>query len=540
MRISQSDGALAGFAAADQIQLQLLGQGGGERFGGEQGDRHQPHRAVGIGGVRLQRLRRHAAFVGAEGHHVLQVAARHPTGELVQRGPHRKARAQQLDRVEQRAGHGQARLGGGRHQRLQVRGDVRGQFGRLVAGQGGAAARCRRRDLRSPAPRAGRAAVSYPRARNPFGKDPTSLASAPRDALNRRARMRATCGLSPRRQRGLALQTHPGPDFFSTWTTSQRRVGVIGGVRIPFCRNNTSYAEVGNFGMSVKVLGVAGGAFGLHGVELGEVALGAVIRHSSEWNLAREVVLSSGLAPTTPGITTARACGTSLDNAIIIANKIAAGQIEAGIAGGSDTTSDVPIVYGERLRKRLLAMNRAKTPMDKLKTALRGFSFGELKPSFPGVAEPRTGMSMGQHCEKMAREWHISREAQDQLALDSHRKLAAAYEAGLFDDLVVPFRGLQARRLPAPGQHAGKAGHAQAGLRQELRPRHADRRQLHRPVRWRRRRAAGHRGLGGRARPEGAGLVPRRRGGRGGLRAWRRPADGARRWRCRACSTAMA
>lgn len=224
---------------------------------------------------------------------------------------------------------------------------------------------------------------------------------------------------------------------------TQRRVGVIGGVRIPFCRNNTAYADVGNFGMSVKVLGTLVERFGLHGVELGEVAMGAVIKHASDWNLAREALLSSGLAPTTPGITTARACGTSLDNTIIIANKIAAGQIEAGIAGGSDTTSDVPIVYGTRLRKRLLAMNRARTPLDKLRTALRGFSLRELKPSFPGVAEPRTGKSMGDHCEQMARTWHISREAQDRLALDSHHKLAAAYEAGFFEDLLVPFRGLK-------------------------------------------------------------------------------------------------
>jgi acetyl-CoA C-acetyltransferase len=222
-----------------------------------------------------------------------------------------------------------------------------------------------------------------------------------------------------------------------------KRVGVIGGVRIPFCRNNTAYADVGNFGMSVKVLGSLVERYGLHGVELGEVAMGAVIKHSSEWNLAREAVLSSGLAPTTPAITTARACGTSLDNAIIIANKIATGQIEAGIAGGSDTTSDVPIVLGERLRKRLLALNRAKTWQDKLRAATQGFSLKELKPAFPGVAEPRTGMSMGEHCEKMAKEWHISRQAQDQLALDSHLKLAAAYEAGFFEELVVPFRGLK-------------------------------------------------------------------------------------------------
>ncbi|MGN2248460.1 acetyl-CoA C-acetyltransferase [Frateuria sp. GZRe14] len=232
--------------------------------------------------------------------------------------------------------------------------------------------------------------------------------------------------------------------------TTTKRVGVIGGVRIPFCRNNTAYADVGNFGMSVKVLGALVERYGLHGVELGEVALGAVIKHSSDWNLAREALLSSGLAPTTPGITTARACGTSLDNAIIVANKIAVGQIEAGIAAGADTTSDVPIVYGERLRKRLLSINRAKGWQDKLAAATRGFSLGELKPSFPGVAEPRTGMSMGDHCEKMAREWHIGREAQDRIALESHKKLAAAYDAGFMDDLVVPFRGVKRDNILRP------------------------------------------------------------------------------------------
>ncbi|MGH8124021.1 MAG: acetyl-CoA C-acetyltransferase [Rudaea sp.] len=221
-----------------------------------------------------------------------------------------------------------------------------------------------------------------------------------------------------------------------------KRVAVLGGVRIPFCRNNTTYADVGNFGMAVKTLGALVERFDLHGVELGEVAFGAVIKLAADWNLAREATLSSGLAPTTPGITTARACGTSLDNAIIIANKIAAGQIDAGIAGGSDTTSDVPIVYSRAMQQRLLAVNRAKSTGDKLKTAVHGFSFGELKPSFPGVAEPRTGMSMGEHCELMAREWKVTRQQQDELALASHLKAAAAYDRGFFKDLVVPFRGL--------------------------------------------------------------------------------------------------
>jgi acetyl-CoA C-acetyltransferase len=153
--------------------------------------------------------------------------------------------------------------------------------------------------------------------------------------------------------------------------------------------------------------------------------------------------MSSGLAQTTPGITTARACGTSLDNAILIASKIATGQIDAGIAGGADTTSDVPIVYSRSLQQRLLATNRAKTPLDKLETAIKGFSFGELKPSFPGVAEPRTGKSMGDHCELMAQEWKIAREEQDRLAFASHQKLAAAYARGFFKDLVVPFRGVE-------------------------------------------------------------------------------------------------
>jgi acetyl-CoA C-acetyltransferase len=232
--------------------------------------------------------------------------------------------------------------------------------------------------------------------------------------------------------------------------TTTRRVGIIGGVRIPFCRNNTAYADIGNFGMSVKVLGSLVERFGLHGLELGEVAFGAVIKHPFDWNLAREATLSSGLAPTTPGITVTRACGSSLDNSIIIGHKIAMGEIEAGIAGGSDTTSDVPIMFSRRLQQRMLAVNRAKDLKSKIEAAVKGFSFGELKPSFPGVAEPRTGKSMGDHCELMAREWNISRKDQDELALASHQKLAAAYARGFFEGLLVPFRGVSRDNILRP------------------------------------------------------------------------------------------
>ncbi len=221
-----------------------------------------------------------------------------------------------------------------------------------------------------------------------------------------------------------------------------RPVAILGGVRIPFCRQNTAYADVGNLGMSVRTLGALVERFGLHGQQLGEVAMGAVIKHSADWNLAREAALSSGLSPLTPGITLQRACGTSLDSVITIANKIALGQIDSGIGGGSDTTSEVPIVYGKKLRARLLAANRAKATGDKLRALLRGFKLAELKPEFPGVAEPRTGKSMGDHCEDMAKEWNISRDSQDEWAVASHHKLAAAYERGSFDALIAPFRGV--------------------------------------------------------------------------------------------------
>lgn len=236
-----------------------------------------------------------------------------------------------------------------------------------------------------------------------------------------------------------------------------RPVAVLGGVRIPFCRNNTAYSDVGNLGMSIRTLGALVERYGLHGAQLGEVALGAVLKHSSDWNIGREATLSSGLSPSTPGITMQRACGTSLDTVIAVANKIALGQIDAGVGGGSDTTSDVPIVVGKRLRRRLLDANMAKTGSQRL-AAFKGFNFGEIVPEFPGVAEPRTGRSMGDHCELMAKEWQIERTAQDQLAAESHQKAAAAYERGFYSGLVVPFRGVERDNILRPDTSVDKLG----------------------------------------------------------------------------------
>ena len=220
-----------------------------------------------------------------------------------------------------------------------------------------------------------------------------------------------------------------------------RRVGVVGGVRIPFCRSNTLYADQSNLAMLTAALNGLVDKYNLKGVHIDEAIGGAVVTHSKDWNLAREAVLGSKLAPSTPGITLQQACGTSLQAAMILQAKIATGQIECGIAMGSDTTSDAPIVFKEKFAHRLVEAQNAKSFGQRL-AAFKGFSPTELAPQPPSVSEPRTGLSMGQHTELMAQEWHISRSEQDRFAIESHRKAAEAYRSGYFDDLIVPFAGV--------------------------------------------------------------------------------------------------
>ena len=224
-------------------------------------------------------------------------------------------------------------------------------------------------------------------------------------------------------------------------TQTIRRVAIVGASRIPFCRSNTLYQDLSNLDMMVAALNGLVAKCRLAGEHIDEVVGGAVVTHSKDWNIAREAVISTKLAPSTPGITMMQACGTSLQAAMGIAAKIACGEIESGIAMGSDTTSDPPIVVSKKLATRLRDVNMQKTTMGKLRV-FKGFSAAELAPQPPSVAEPRTGLSMGQHCEMMAREFHIPREAQDQLAFESHRKASAAYASGFMDDLVVPCAGV--------------------------------------------------------------------------------------------------
>ncbi|MGA3678454.1 acetyl-CoA C-acetyltransferase [Pseudomonas graminis] len=220
-----------------------------------------------------------------------------------------------------------------------------------------------------------------------------------------------------------------------------RRVAIVGGNRIPFARSNGAYATASNQDMLTAALEGLIERFNLHGLRMGEVAAGAVLKHSRDFNLTRECVLGSRLSPQTPAYDIQQACGTGLEAALLVANKIALGHIECGIAGGVDTTSDAPIGVNEDLRQILLQVNRSKTTADKLK-ALTQLRLHNLKPELPRNGEPRTGLSMGQHCELMAQTWNIPRDAQDQLTLESHQKMAAAYAEGWQDDLLTPFLGL--------------------------------------------------------------------------------------------------
>jgi acetyl-CoA C-acetyltransferase len=221
-----------------------------------------------------------------------------------------------------------------------------------------------------------------------------------------------------------------------------RRVAIVGGNRIPFARSNSVYSRASNQDMLTAALDGLVSRFSLEGERLGEVAGGAVLKHSRDRDLTRESVLGTRLAPETPAYDVQQACGTGLETTILIANKIALGQIDAGVACGADTTSDAPIGLNEDLRQILLDANREKSNLGRARQLTR-VRPGHLVPSIPRNEEPRTGLSMGEHCAVMAAEWEVDREEQDELAVQSHHNLAAAYERGFMDDLVTPYLGLE-------------------------------------------------------------------------------------------------
>ncbi len=220
-----------------------------------------------------------------------------------------------------------------------------------------------------------------------------------------------------------------------------RRAVVVGGNRIPFARAGGPYVRSSNQDMLTAALDGLVARFGLAGERVGEVAAGAVLKHSKDFNLTREAVLGSALAPQTPAYDVQQACATGMETVVGLANKIRLGQIESGIAGGVDSTSDAPIAVSDPLRRVLLDLSRARTTQAKLAAVAR-LRPAHLAPAAPTTAEPRTGLSMGEHQALTTAAWRITREAQDELAAASHHRLAAAYERGFFDDLMTPYRGL--------------------------------------------------------------------------------------------------
>ncbi len=223
--------------------------------------------------------------------------------------------------------------------------------------------------------------------------------------------------------------------------SSVRPVAIVGSIRIPFARAMGAYADCTNQDMLTAVFEALVARYQLKGQTLGDVGAGAVMKHSRDYNLTREAVLGSGLAAETPAFDLQRACGTSLETATAIGMKIALGQIDSGIAAGVDTASDAPIVYPEEYRKILLHAARGRTLGERITPWLR-LRPRHFKPQLPDVVEPRTHLSMGQSCELMAKTWQVTRQEQDELALQSHLKAAAAYDAGFYEDLVIPYRGL--------------------------------------------------------------------------------------------------
>ncbi len=236
-----------------------------------------------------------------------------------------------------------------------------------------------------------------------------------------------------------------------------RRAAIVGGVRIPFARSNTAYIDLSNLDMLTAAFRALVDKFDLRGQQIGEAAAGAVIKHTRDAGMAREATLACGLHPHTPAYDVQRACGTSLTALVQIAHRVSRGEIECGIAGGTDSASDIPITYGRNLQHAVLQSARGRGAIERIKPWLR-LRPKDFRPSVPAITEPATGLSMGEHTELMAKEWGIGRREQDELANASHVKAAAAWKEGFFDDLVVPYGGLKVDNNLRPDSTPEKLG----------------------------------------------------------------------------------
>jgi len=270
---------------------------------------------------------------------------------------------------------------------------------------------------------------------------PAKKTPAKKTAAKRAPAKKSAAGSSPASRTTSATTAASRTASAPRATATPRRAVILGGNRIPFGRAGKAYASASNQDLLTAAIDGLVARYGLAGAQLGEVAAGAVLKHSRDFNLTRESVLGSALDPRTPAYDVQQACATGLESFVTLANKIQLGQTDSAIAGGVDSTSDAPIAVSDPLRKALITLSYAKTAAQKAKI-LAGIRPKHLAPAPPRVDEPRTGLSMGEHQAITTLQWQISREAQDELALASHERLAAAYDDGFFDDLITPFRGL--------------------------------------------------------------------------------------------------
>jgi acetyl-CoA acyltransferase len=215
-----------------------------------------------------------------------------------------------------------------------------------------------------------------------------------------------------------------------------KRVAIVAGLRTPFAKQWSAYREVSALDLANLVVAELLQRIDLDPEEIQQVVYGQVVPSVEAPNIAREIVLATGMPKSIEAYSVSRACATSYQSTVNVAEAIMAGVIDTGLAGGADSASNVPITVSKRLAEALIAATKARSIGERMQ-AFAGLRPRDLAPVPPAIKEFSTGLSMGESAEKMAKENHIGREAQDEFAHRSHTLAAKAWAEGKFDDEVM-------------------------------------------------------------------------------------------------------
>ncbi|MEM9188659.1 MAG: acetyl-CoA C-acyltransferase FadI [Myxococcota bacterium] len=215
-----------------------------------------------------------------------------------------------------------------------------------------------------------------------------------------------------------------------------KRVAVVAGLRTPFAKQGTAYKDVSALDLGKLAVTELLQRTGVEPSEIGQVVYGQVVPSLSGPNIAREIVLGTGMPQDIEAYSVSRACATSYQSTVNVAESILAGSVDCGIAGGSDSASDVPIAVSKKLADALVTASKARTLPDRLR-AFKNLKPKDLIPVPPALKEMSTGLTMGESAEKMAKENGISRADQDAYAHRSHTRTAKAWNDGRFADEVM-------------------------------------------------------------------------------------------------------